>query len=74
MTDVSRTPRATRCTATGFDALIGDSVEVVPEPFAVDGQSCLEELCDGLRGHEAEAPQFSLAHDLIPVGGTVDSV
>ena len=55
-TDVSSTPRPTRWSATRFDALIGDSVEVSSELFAVDGWSCLEELCDGLGPHEAEAP------------------
>ena len=57
-TDVSSTPRSTRESGTRFDALIGGSVEVSPELFAVDGRSCMEELFDGFRSHEAETPQW----------------
>ena len=56
-TDVSSTPRSTRWSGTGFDALIGDGVEVSSEPFGVDGWSCLEDLCNGFRGHEAKPTQ-----------------
>jgi len=42
----------------GFDALVDDGVEVSPELFGIDGWSGLEELCDGVRCHEAESPKW----------------
>ena len=56
-TDVSSTPRSTRWSGTRFDALIGDGVEVSSELLAVDGRSCLEELCDGFCCYEAKTSQ-----------------
>ena len=57
-TDVSSTPRAARGSGRGFDALIGHYVEVASESFGVDGPSCLEELCDEFRCHEAKTTQW----------------
>ena len=51
--------RSTRWSATGFDALVGDSVEISSELFAVDGRSGLEELNNGLCSHEAKKTQRS---------------
>lgn len=67
MTEVSRTPRGTRCSTTRFDALVGNSVEVASELVAVDGRRCLEELGDGFCGHEAETPKWSEFTDRLAV-------
>lgn len=56
-TDVPSTPCSARWPGTGFDAVIGEFVEIALELFAVDGWSCLEDRCDGVRCHEAEVPK-----------------
>lgn len=68
-TDVSSTPRSTRWSATWFDALIGDKVEVPSELFAVNRWSCLEELGDGFRCNESEAAQRGQLADRHAIAG-----
>lgn len=43
-TDVSRIPRARRCSGTRFDARIGDRVEVDSESFGVDHRRTVEQV------------------------------
>jgi hypothetical protein len=73
-TDVSRSPRARRCSGTWVRILVCDRVEVSPEPVGVDVRCVAEHRDSGVGCHEAVAAQWCQFSDGYPVARDGESL